>query len=60
MTNHDPSEQNEDGFTIAMILAKQNKHIPKNLYHDPSIRNKYGFTVALYQAQNGIIPDECW
>ena len=48
INNHKPEEQNEDGFTVAMILAARDIEIPECWYHDPNIRNKYGYTVALY------------
>ena len=35
--NHKPDERNEDGQTIAMILATKNIKIPKEWYHDPKI-----------------------
>ena len=46
--NHKSDEKNEDGFTVAMILAINNITIPNEWYHDPNIQNKYGMTVAMY------------
>ena len=47
LDEHKPEEQDEDGFTIAMILSILNKEVPECWYHDSKIRNKYGYTVAM-------------
>lgn len=43
-----------------MILAKQGKQIPKNLFHDPTLKNNDGETVAILYAKNGLIPPKEW
>ena len=58
--DQNPYTQNEEGFTVAMILASRGLEIPSRWLHDPAIRNKYGYTVALYQARNGHVPDPHW
>ena len=34
---HRSDEQDEDGFTVAMILAVNNIEMPNEWYHDPKI-----------------------
>lgn len=43
-----------------MILAKQGKPIPKNLFHDPELKNNNGETVAIIYARNGLVPPKEW
>ena len=45
--DHKPEEQDEDGWTVAMILALNSFKIPEEWNHDPSLTNKYDDTVAL-------------
>ena len=40
IAEHKSDEQNEDGWTIAMILASKNIDIPECWHHDPNIQNK--------------------
>ena len=44
------------GQTFAMILAKQNKVIPKYLVHDPNIKNDYNETVFDIFVKNNQVP----
>ena len=37
ITGHNPEEQNEDGFTVAMILAINSIDIPKEWEHKPEL-----------------------
>ena len=37
IVGHQSDEQNQDGFTIAMLLAYNNIDIPKEWYHRPAL-----------------------
>ena len=60
ITGHKSEEQDEDGWTIAMILAIKNISIPEEWQHNPDLENKYGMTVGYLLAKNKIIPPKYW
>ena len=45
--DHKPSEQNEDGWTVVMILAYNCVEVQREWYHDPLIQNIFKMTVAV-------------
>ena len=57
---HNPDERNEDGLTVAMILAEKGIIPPKEWYHNPLLKNKYGKTVASILINKGILPPKEW
>ena len=57
---HKSDKQNEDGYTIAMILAEKGIIPPKEWLHDPLLKNKYNKTVALILINKHILPPKEW
>ena len=47
LKDHKPEEVDENGWTVAMILAVRGLEIPECWHHDPLLKNNYGYTVAL-------------
>ena len=60
ISNHKSNEQDENEYTVAMILTLNNIEVPECWYHDPKIQNKYGFTVAMMLASHKTIPPKQW
>lgn len=50
MKNQAEDRIDEYGNTYAMIMAYENRSIPKEFYHNPSLTNRFGLTVAMIQA----------
>ena len=44
---HDPTITENDGWTVAMIAARNNhiNDLTKEFYHAPTFKNNYGYTV---------------
>ena len=49
--NHDPELQNNNGDTVAMLLAERHIVPPKQWYHKPELQDNDGNTVAMYIAK---------
>ena len=56
--HHSPTLRDEDGYTVAILLAHRGIIPPKEWLHDSILCNKSGKTVAMKLSSNGIIPSE--
>ena len=57
---HASDEQDENGWTVAMLLAMNNIEIPKEWEHRGSLQNHTKYTVAIILSNNGVIPPKQW
>ena len=48
MTNHNVTEQDEDGWTVGIILAQNGIIPPRHLMHSYNIKNKYNKGIDNY------------